>query len=795
MFRNYFKIGYRNLIRNKSYSAINIGGLAIGLAATMIIGLWIHDELSYNKYHRHYDRVAKVMHRFTRNGETGVGDAIPLPLYSALAESYKDDFKYLVVCSWTDQHILSHAEKTISRSGNFMSSVAPRFLDMKMIEGSLDGLQTPNSIFLSKSTALALFGTANPMGKLMRIDNTFDAQVTGVYEDLPFNSEFKTLTFIGTWQLMAVQPWIKQAETQWGNHSFQLFAEVSNNVDVKSVSAKIKGTILERGDQRDKEFNPEVFLHPMKDWHLKSSWENGVQKGGEYVWLFGVIGIFVLVLGCINFMNLSTARSEKRAKEVGIRKSIGSSQMDLILQFFTESFLVTFISFFIATGFVVAVIPVFNEITEKTIVFPFYQIYFWLGSLGILLIAGILAGSYPSLFLSSFQPIKVLKGPIRSGRFQSIPRQVLVVFQFTISVILIIGTTVVYQQIQFIQARALGYDSDKVVMIQMTSPDFTGKYNILRDELKKEGAITEMAQSSSPLTAVWSNNAGFTWEGKDPSLQDDFATIWVTHDYGKTIAWNIIEGRDFSREIASDSSGIIINESAMKFMGLENPVGIKVRWGDEINGQNFTIVGVVKDVLMESPSSHVKQAIYLLNYDHLNWIQLKLARDQPVNESLAKAEKVFKKLLPGFPFDYQFADQEYAKKFAAEKKIGALSGIFAALAISISCLGLFGLASFVAEQRTKEIGIRKVLGASVIGLWKMLSKDFTILSLVSSIVAIPFAYYFMNNWLLNYDYRIEISWLTFLFAIVGSIILTILTVSFQAVKAAMMNPVRSLRSE
>jgi putative ABC transport system permease protein len=795
MFRNYFKIGYRNLLRNKGYSAINIGGLAVGLSAAMIIGLWIHDELSYNKYHHGYDRVAKVMHRFTRNGETGVGDAIPLPLYSALAESYREDFKYLVVCSWTDQHILSQGEKTISRSGNFMSPAAPRLLDMTMLDGSLDGLQNPNAILLSRSTALALFGNINPMGKLMRIDNTYDAQVAGVFEDLPSNSEFNTLTFVAAWELMASQPWVKQAETQWGNHSFQLFAQVADNKDVESVSAKIKNVRLDKGDERDKILKPEVFLHPMKDWHLRSNWENGVQKGAEYVWLFGIIGIFVLVLACINFMNLSTARSEKRAKEVGIRKSIGSGRKELIQQFFTESFLVAFISFFVAIALVTAAIPAFNKLTEKSIAFPFQEIYFWVGALAILVIAGTLAGSYPSLFLSSFQPIKVLKGRIQSAGLHSAPRQILVVFQFTISVVLIIGTTVVYQQIQFIQARALGYDDDKVVMIQMTSPDFSGKYNVLRDELKREGAVQEMAESSSPLTAVWSNNSGFSWEGKDPSLQDDFATIWVSHDYGKTIGWNIVKGRDFSREVASDSSGIIINESAVKFMGLENPVGSTVRWGDAVNGQDFTIVGVVKDVLMESPSSAVKQAIYLVNYEHLNWIQLKLAPGQPVNESLAKAEKVFKKLLPGIPFDYQFADQEFAKKFAAEKKVGALAAIFSALAISISCLGLFGLASFVAEQRTKEIGIRKVLGASVIGLWKMLSKEFAGLSLVAAIIAIPFAYYFMNKWLLNYDYRIEISWLTFLFAIVGSIILTLLTVSFQAVKAAMMNPVKSLRSE
>ena len=329
----------------------------------------------------------------------------------------------------------------------------------------------------------------------------------------------------------------------------------------------------------------------------------------------------------------------------------------------------------------------------------------------------------------------------------------------------------------------------------MTSPDFRGKYHVLRDELKREGAIQEMAQSSSPLTAVWSNNSGFNWEGKDPALQDDFSTFWVTHDYGKTIGWNVVNGRDFSRDIVSDSSGMIINETAVKFMGLKNPIGTRVRWGDEINGQTFTVIGVVRDVLMESPSAAVKQAIYIVNYNNVNWIQLKLTADQPVGESLARAEKVFKKLLPGVPFDYQFADQEYGKKFSAEKKVGSLSAIFSSLAILISCLGLFGLASFVAEQRTKEIGIRKVLGASVLSLWKMLSKDFAVLSLVASVIAIPVAYYFMSNWLQQYQYRIEISWLTFFFVIMASVVVTLLTVSFQSLKAATMNPTKSLRSE
>ncbi|GAB3995487.1 ABC transporter permease [Spirosoma daeguense] len=802
MLRNYLKIAIRNLVRHKGYSAINIGGLAVGMAVAMLIGMWMYDELSYNTYHEHYDRIAQVMQHQTSNGHVGSQTSIPAPLEAELRAKYGSNFKRLATATWQDSRMLSYGDKKLNRTGNYMGAEMPEILSLHMLKGSRDGLKETNTILLSASTAQALFGPADPMGKSINIAGKADVRVTGVYEDLPYNTEFHELTFIAPWELyVATEPWVKRArdENQWANNSFQVFVQLADNMDMEAVSERIKNVKLNNVPADEKKYKSEMFLHPMSDWRLYSSWEEGVKTGGyiQYVRLFGIVGIFVLLLACINFMNLSTARSEKRAKEVGIRKAVGSVRSQLINQFFSESFLVVVFAFIGATLLILGLLPWFNEVADKHITFPWTNAPFWLVSLAFVVITGLLAGSYPAFYLSSFQPVKVLKGTFRVGSWAAIPRKVLVVIQFTVSITLIIGTLIVYRQIQHTKNRPIGYDKNGVVMIQMMSPAFYGKYDVLKTDLQNAGVIQEIAESSSPLTGIWSDNGGFNWQGKDPSLDADFSTIWVTHDFGKTVGWQFNEGRDFSRKFSTDSSAVVINETAVKFMGIKNPVGTVIRWGDEKNPKtkSYTVIGVIKDVLAQSPYEPVKQAIYFMDYENVNWIMLKLNPARSASESMAVIEATFKKHVPSAPFDYKFADDEFGKKFASEERIGKLAGGFAMLAILISCLGLFGLASFTAEQRTKEIGVRKVLGASVLNLWSLLSKDFVMLVIISCLIASPIAYYYLNEWLTDYEYRTELSWWIFAAAGVGALLITLLTVSYQSIKAALVNPVKSLRSE
>lgn len=796
MLKNFFKTAWRNLFKNKSSSFINISGLAVGMAVAMLIGLWIYDELSFDKYHKNYDRIGQVMQNQTSNGKVFSDYAMPFPMGKELKNKYGSDFKYVVMASWEGDHILNAGEKKISQNGIFMDKDAPAMLTLKMLKGNYGGLQEPGSILLSASTAKSVFGAADPLNKLMKLDNKLDVKVTGVYEDIPYNTQFKNLRFIAPWDLyVSSEDWVKRAsiENQWDNNSFQIFAQITDPVSFQAVNRKIIHSKLVNVAPEDRKYNAEIFLHPMRNWRLRSHWENGKPTGGliEYVWLFGIIGIFVLILACINFMNLSTARSEKRAREVGIRKAMGSVRGQLIGQFYSESLLVVLFAFLFSLVLVQLILPWFNAIADKKMVIPWLYPQFWLIGLSFTFITGIIAGSYPALYLSSFQPVKVLKGTFRVGRFASLPRKILVVLQFTISLALITGTIIIYNQVQYSKSRPIGYDRSGLMMISMKSPDFYGKFDLLRTELKSAGAIEEMTESSSPLTNIWSNNGGFTWPGKDPNLDAEFATIWVTHDFGKTVGWQFKEGRDLSREFATDSLAMVVNEAAVKFMGIKNPVGTAVKWGK----RNYTIVGVIKDMLMQSPYENVKQTIYFMDYNNVNFIILKMNPHKSAAESIAKAEAVFKKYIPSAPFDYKFADTEFAAKFAAEERIGKLSTFFAVLAIFISCMGLFGLASFVAEQRTKEIGIRKVLGASVTGLWSLLSKDFVLLVLISCVIATPLAWYFMNEWLMKYDYRTGISPWVFAITAAGALVITLMTVSFQSIKAALMNPIRSLRTE
>jgi ABC-type antimicrobial peptide transport system permease subunit len=792
MLKNYFKIALRTLLRNKAFSAINIIGLSVGMAVAILIGLWIFDEMSFDKYHQKYDRLAQVMQNQTWNGVIGSQTAMPLPLAPELRAKYSGDFKNVVLSSWTFEHILAVGDKKFTKTGNYVEPKFPEMFTFKMLKGSQKGLKDPYSILISESVATALFGDTDPINKIVKVDNKTNVKVTGVYEDLPHNTTLNEVTFVLPWELyLATENWVKNSQDQWNNNSFQTFAELNPNADFDKVSAKIR--LVKFNHDKQDAAKPMVFLHPMSKWHLYSEFKDGKIAGGriQFVWLFGIIGVFVLLLACINFMNLSTARSEKRAKEVGVRKAIGSVRSQLITQFLSESLLIVVFAFVLTLVLVTLTLPWFNALSDKKMSILWTNPYFWILSISFSLITGLVSGSYPAFYLSSFDPIRVLKGTFRVGRFAAVPRKVLVVIQFTVSVTLIIGTIIVYRQIQHAKDRPIGYSRDGLIAITINTPELVGHYDALRSDLLKTGAVYEMSQSSSPTTGVYSNQIGFNWEGKDPNLQALFGVIAVSHDYGKSVGWNFVEGRDFSRNFSTDTSGMVLNEAAAKFIGMKNPVGKNINWNDK----NYRIVGVIKNMVMESPYEPIKPTIFFINYGWANIINVKLNPAMSASASLEKVGEVFRRYNPGSPFDYKFADEQYALKFSGEERIGKLATFFACLAIFISCLGIFGLASFTAEQRTKEIGVRKVLGASVFNLWQLLSKDFVVLVMISFLIATPIAYYFMNGWLKNYEYRSEISWWIFGISGLGALIITLLTVSYQAVKAASANPVKSLRTE
>lgn len=794
MIKNYLQVAWRNLVKSKAHSLINITGLSVGMAVAMLIGLWIWDEVSFDKDNPNYDRIAQILQNQKLNDEIGTWNSMPLPLGDELRNHYGSNFKDVVVSSWTETHFFTTGEKKVTNAGNFIQSRTNEIFNLHMIRGSLAGLKDPMSIFLSATMTKALFGDADPVNKLIRMDDKHNLKVTGVYRDFPSNSSFADIAFLGQWGIkLANDPWIKTMENPWGNNSFQMFVELADNTNMHSVSEKIKDAKLKNIDPANRRYHPQLFLHPMSKWHLYAEYKNGVNVGGriQYVWLFGIIGVFVLLLACINFMNLSTARSQKRAREVGIRKAIGSLRKQLIGQFYIESVLIAFLSMLFALILVQLMLPFFNEVAGKRMTILWSKPLFWFLCLGFSLITGLIAGSYPALYLSSFQPVKVLKGTFSAGRFAAIPRKVLVVLQFTVSVILIIGTIVVFRQIQFAKNRPIGYSRDGLVMAPLLTGEIHNHFGAIRNDLLQSGAISEMAEAGSPTTAVWSTNGGFAWKGKDPNQAVDFPNTGVTFGYGKTVGWEFKEGRDFSKDFPTDSAGFILNESAVKFMKLKNPVGEIINWDDH----PFHVVGVIKDMVVESPYAPVRPSIFHMDPSPGSYVMLKLNPESGVRNALDKIRKTFAAYSPAEPFNFQFADEEYAKKFGNEERIGKLSGFFAALAIFISCLGLFGMASFMAEQRIKEIGVRKVLGASVLNLWTLLSKDFVFLVIVSLLIAAPLSGYFMQHWLQHYEYRSTISWWIFAVAAIGALLITILTVSYQAIRAALMNPVDSLKTE
>lgn len=791
MYKNYVKVGWRNLTKDKGYSFINIGGLALGMTVAILIGLWVKDELYFNKEHENYDRVAAVMQNMTFGDEVQTMSSQSLKLGYELRANYKNYFKYVVMSSFSQNSVLSYRDKHLVKTGYYMEADAPEMLSLKMVKGKRSGLKNPNSIMLSESTAIALFGDKDPIGEHLKIDNRHDVAVTGVYKDLPSSSSFSDQLFIAPLDLLVNEG---NRNLGWINNWLEVLVQLEENVNMTSASLAIREAKLKNVDPGIAKFKPELFLFPLERWHLYGDFENGANTGGriEFVWLFGSIGGIVLLLACINFMNLSTARSESRAKEVGVRKVIGSRRSQLIGQFFTESFLMVTLAFVVSLLLAQLALPWFNEIAGKQIEIEWTSYRIWLGALTTIFATALIAGSYPSFYLSGFSPGKVLKGTFRAGRLAALPRKVLVVIQFTASIALVIGTLVVYQQVQHAKNRPLGYQQSGLLFMPMKTPEVKRNFASLKNQLLSSGFASEVSQSECEITNMYWSDGGFKWKGKNPDMQDIVYRGAVDFDFGKTVGWKIKEGRDFSREYSTDSSAMILNEAAVAYMGLENPVG------EVINryGIDYTVIGVVEDMVSQSLYMPAQQTYYIIDAYRLSqFINLKLNPSLSASESLQGIERIFRKNNPDVPFEFQFADEKVADKFAYEASVATLVGIFATLATVISCLGLFGLAAFMASQRTKEIGIRKVVGASILSLWKLLSKDFLVLVAISCTVAIPVAYYFMETWLQQYSYRTTISAWVMAGTCGSAIAVTLATVSYQSIKAAMANPVSSLKNE
>ena len=791
MVRNYFKTAWRNLKKSKVYSFINVGGLAIGMSVAMIIGLWAWDELSFDKFHKNYNRIVQVWQFVKFDAEKSSYNSLPIPLAAELRTKYPD-FAAVSVSTYNRDVILTIDDKKLSRTGMFTEPDFAKMMTPEMLAGTYDGLKDIHSIMISQSLAKAIFGAENPLNKVIRLNNKADVKVVAIYNDFPDNSSFKDVFFLTSWELLTtLDGYAKFASDKWDENSFQIFAQLKPGADINKVSAKIKDIRMKREDPP--KYKPEFFLHPMSKWHLQGDFKNGVNEGGliKLVRLFGIAGVFVLLLACINFMNLSTARSEKRAKEVGIRKTLGSGRSQLVQQFFSESILVSFIALLLCIIIVQLLLPFFNQITNKNMIILWNNPLFWLFAVAFSLVTGVIAGSYPALYLSSFQPIKVLKGSFKAGSLVSLPRKILVVFQYSISVILIIGTIVVFRQINYAKDRPVGYDNNGLIEIDMTTPELRSHYDALRTDLLNTGTVTELSQSSQSVVSDYGGTTNVSWRGKTPDTRPLLMASAITHDYGKTIGWKMLEGRDFSRNFSTDTASIILNESALKLMGFKTPLDETVKFG----GRDYRVIGVVNNMIKGSPFEAVKPTLFTINFRAVNVIHIKLLPNSSVTAALSKIENVFKKHNPAAPFEFKFADEQYAAKFTAEKRIGKLAGFSAAFAIFISCLGLFGLASFVAEQRRKEIGIRKVLGATIASVWQLLSREFLFLVLISLLIASPVAWYMMHQWLENYEYRTVIVWWIFGAASLSALLITIVTVSFHAIKAALANPVKSLRTE
>ena len=790
MFKNYFKTAWRNIIRTIGYSTLNVVGLAIGMAVALLIGLWVYNQYSYDRFLPEYQSAYRVQRNFDSNGDTLTFRSTSLKLVEALRNQVPE-IQYTAEAQLYGQHGLMVGDKKLYPVGAIAGTDFLKILQYPFVEGNVNtAFKDAYSIVITQKMAKTLFGNEAPMNKMVRFDNTDNLKVTGVLKDIPSNATVDFNFVVPSTYAYQKNPSIKSdGESSFGNNNLETFVKLKPGIAYAQVAPKIRNIEhTEKGNTNA--MNSYVTLQPIESWHLYSNYVNGKDTAGflVYVNMFSIIGLLVLIIACINFINLTTARSEKKAKEVGVRKAIGSQQKDLIIQFLSEAFLLTVIAFVFSLLFVQLALPSFDTLTQTHISIPYSNGYFWLLMIGCILLTALLAGSRPAFYLSSFNPVKVLKGTMHTGKSSSLSRRILVVIQFSCSIALIISTVIIYQQVNYAKDRPTGYDLNRLMSTYMND-DLNKNFIALKDELIAKGIVSSVTTATSPATDIWWHTDIDAWPGKNAGETVEMGNIFVSEDYFKTVGMDIKEGRNFSG--ANDSTSVIFNEAAIKRLRIKNPVGQKITYG----GKQYTIAGVVKDALMISPFSAADPTMFYCFPGTQSVMLYKLSPNIKTHDAITQLTSIFNKYDPAYPYDYSFADADYASKFKLETLIGKLAGLFAGLAIFISCLGLFGLAAYVAEQRTKEIGIRKVLGASVSQVWMLLSKDFIVLVFLSCVIASPIAYYFLHDWLMNYNYRINIGAGVFILSALLAIVITVITISFQAIKAALANPVDSLRSE
>lgn len=757
------------------------------MASAALILLWVANEMSFDMFHSKRDRLYIAANQSVFNGELQTWFTTAKPLGPALNAEFPD-IAHTSRYSTYNGVLLTVGDKKLTANGAFVDSAFLEMFDFPLLIGDKHiALNRPSDIVITQSLAKRLFGNEEAVGKTLQLDTLDVATVSGVLKDLPGNTRFKDIEYLLPWSYMEK---IGFSDDYWGNNSVQTYVELVRNASRHAVGEKIRDIVIRHSDgQQDNE----VLLHALPDWWLRSKYENGHIAGGriEMVRLFGVIAGFILLIACINFMNLSTARSEKRAKEVGIRKVAGAYRRSLIGQFISESILLAFIAGLIALVIVLATLPAFGGLVERDISIGFDSPYFWLSGAAFVLLTGLLAGSYPAFFLSAFNPVNVLKGTFRRVNAVFNPRKILVVIQFSIAIILIIGTVVLHRQIQYGKDRENGYNKNNLVYV-FEMGEVTKNSSLIKNELLSNGIAESVTRTSSPLTEGWSNSWGFEWQGKQPDDKTVFDRFCVDEHIVETAGLTLVEGRDFDlSKYPTDSLGIILNESAVKAMGFQAPIGQLIK----DNGKEWHVIGVVKDFIMRSPFDPIDPLVIEGAAGWFNAIHIKFNPALSTSDALRKTEDIFRRYNPSYPFEYTFVDDAYAKKFAETQRTGTLAGLFAFLTIFISCLGLFGLAAYMAENRTKEIGVRKVLGASVYAITRLLSKEFVILVLIACVIAFPIAYWAMDNFLQTFDYRISLGWGIFVISGLGALTLALITVSSHALRAAVANPVDSLRDE